>query len=377
MRIGLITGEYPPLQGGVGAYTDVLSRKFTEAGHQVFILTSHHAQQQQPGIPLTRTRSWNYRILRTAQRWANLHQLDVINLQFQTAAFDMSPWVHFLPQVLQTPFVTTFHDLRFPYLFPKAGKLRDWIVMHLARTSEGVIVTNAEDYQRVQHLPQVAVIPIGSNIACTLSPEYDRTAWREKAGAKAEDFVIAHFGFLNHSKGIDILLYALAQINDPHIKLVMIGERLGASDATNIGYAKEVDTLIENLALNDQITWTGYATSQEVSAYLKAADAVVLPYRDGASYRRGSLMAAIEHECAIITTMPAVSVPDFVHGENMLLVPPDNATQLTAAVQELQESSALRERLHQGTAALREQFDWGKIVEATIDLYQQVLGAKS
>src|SRR5690606_9338702 len=124
-------------------------------------------------------------------------------------------------------FVTTFHDLRFPYLFPKAGKLRDWIVMHLAKSSDGVIATNHEDLQALSNL-RSAMIPIGSNILSskTIQPK----SWREKINVTEDEFLLAHFGFINHSKGIDTLLQAIAALNNPRIKLLMIGGRTGASD---------------------------------------------------------------------------------------------------------------------------------------------------
>ena len=40
MKICLITGEYPPMQGGVGDYTHELAKAYIELGHQVVVLTS-------------------------------------------------------------------------------------------------------------------------------------------------------------------------------------------------------------------------------------------------------------------------------------------------------------------------------------------------
>src|SRR5262249_24801174 len=142
--------------------------------------------------------------------WAAREKLDIINIQFQTAAFGMSPVVHFLPDVIRSiPVVTTFHDLRYPYLFPKAGGLRDWIVRHLAKASQGVIVTNHEDCEGLKGLKKVELIPIGSNILQSLPADFDPQCWREKAGAKPGEFLIAYFGLINRSKGLGTLLEAL------------------------------------------------------------------------------------------------------------------------------------------------------------------------
>ena len=39
MRIGLITGEYPPMQGGVGDFTQELGKGLAALGHDVHVIT--------------------------------------------------------------------------------------------------------------------------------------------------------------------------------------------------------------------------------------------------------------------------------------------------------------------------------------------------
>ena len=375
MRIGIITGEYPPMQGGVGAYTQILARYIAHAGHDVFIFSNEQAEEEEKSIHLTNTAAnWNFGTVRAIKHWVRENNLDLVNIQFQTAAYDMSAWLHFLPQLLPVPVITTFHDLRFPYLFPKAGKIRDWIVMHLARQSAGVIVTNHEDYARVNHLPCVQLIPIGSNIATQLPENYNMYTWREQHNINPETTLLAYFGFINESKGVDTLLHALSQLKDDlDIKLIMIGGRTGASDPTNAAYSSKIDSLIEQLNLTDHVLWTGFLPDEQVSAWLKTASLVVLPFRDGASFRRGSLMAAIEHECAIITTRPQAEIPAFQHGNNMFLVPPDNPEQLTDAIRTVSKSTDFGAKLRVGASRLRLEFQWEPITNDTIALFEQVL----
>jgi hypothetical protein len=135
MRIGMITGEYPPMQGGVGAFTHILAGEMAALGHDVLVLSRAKTQNDDPRVDLTpAVQRWGIGSLISARRWAREQQLDVVNVQYQTAAYGMSPFIHYLPDVLRPiPVVTTFHDLLYPYLFPKAGRLRDQIVMRLAR----------------------------------------------------------------------------------------------------------------------------------------------------------------------------------------------------------------------------------------------------
>ncbi len=381
MRIGLVTGEYPPMQGGVGAFAQILARQFVAQGHDVFVFSSREAQNRDHGILLTnQVDQWNLAAVRLLSRWTADLDIDVLNVQFQTAAYNMSAWVHFLPgYIRKTPVVTTFHDLRHPYLFPKAGMLRDWVVMRLARTSQGVIVTNHEDYQRVRGMVNVRMIPIGSNIAVTLPAGFERSIWREKVGAGAGCFLLAHFGFINRSKGIETLLHALALLRDngQSVRLVMIGGRTGSSDPSNAEYAEEIDGLITELALEELTYWTGYLDDAEVGAHFAASDLVVLPFLDGASYRRGSLMAAIAHSTAILTTAPLAEIQLFRHGENLFFVQPGDSAALARAIAQLAAEPQRLRVLRQGAGLLQSEFDWARIASETLAFYEQITGART
>ncbi len=375
MRIGLITGEYPPMQGGIGAYTRILARSIAALGHEVQVLCRVGATEDDPTIQLVPSiPTWDIGSIPTIRRWAR--DLDVVNLQYQTAAFDMSPLVHFLPDVIRsTPVVTTFHDLRFPYLFPKAGRLRDWIVSHLAQASNGVIATNHEDALKLGQLPCAALIPIGSNILKPLGADFAAREWREQAGAGDGDFLLAYFGLINRSKGLVPLLKGLAKLRLEGVpaRLIMMGSA-GSSDPTNAAYVEEINGLIDRLELAPYIQRLGYIEEDSIiGSYLTAADAVVLPFADGASYRRGSLMAAIRYGCPTVTTTPRIHIPTFQDHENLLLVPPDDPHALTHALHRLYESPQLRTRLKQGATALALDFDWSEIAQDTVEFYERVV----
>ncbi|GAB4509458.1 MAG: glycosyltransferase family 4 protein [Anaerolineae bacterium] len=382
MRIGLITGEYPPMQGGVGAYTRVLALTLATQGYDIALLSSTQSRTDlvDSHLDLTHTIArWNMPALYAIRRWAEQKRLDVVSLQFETAAYAMSPWMHYLPDALgKIPVVTTFHDLLVPYLFPKAGRLRDWIVMRLARASAGVIATNHEDMARLQELPNAHLIPIGSNILTDVPTDYNRHSYRQRAGVESGGYLLAYFGFINQSKGVETLLQALSKLraDDLPFHLVMIGGRTGASDPSNAAYAEKIDTIIHNMRLDRYIHWTGFVTDAEVSGFLRASDMVVLPFRDGASYRRGSLMAAIQHGCAIITTHPQVEISTFQDGENMLLVPPNDPAEIVKAIKYLMISPALRYHIILGAQDLNHHFDWQHIAQAHIPVFEAAINQK-
>lgn len=384
MRIGQITGEYPPMQGGVGAFTQELSHALIARGHELFVFTDHRANgSHDDDIQVTAdAHTWGWGALSRVRRWAQAQRLDVVNIQYQAAAYQMAAFIHMLPMRLDNVcVVTTFHDLLVPYLFPKAGPLRYQAVLTLARGSDGVIVTNPGDYERLRTERSIASlrhIPIGSNIAPQLTPDYNRAVWRSALGYLPSDLVVGYFGFLNASKGIETLLHGIhvARGNDLPVKLLMIGGRTGTSDPTNIVYAREIDQLIEDLKLHEHVRWTGYVDGPAVSGHLTACDLIALPYRDGVSFRRGSLMAAIAHGCTIISTHPEVDMPEIVADYHMRLIAPDSPTALAIAVEDLADNPDLRQDMGANARALAEQFSWPRIAADTAGYFEDLHRAR-
>jgi glycosyltransferase involved in cell wall biosynthesis len=382
MRIGLITGEYPPMEGGVGAFTHELATALAALGHEVHILT--HRQATHNGAPnihvAAEVRSWNWAAWAQAQRWAQQNRLEVINLQYEAAAFGkVAPLVHLLPMRLSDfATVITFHDLLVPYLFPKAGALRYQALLSLARSAKGVIVTNVQDEQQLAQARGIAPlrrIPIGSNIAPAPPPDFDRAALRAAHGIPEDGVLIGYFGFLNASKGAACLLRGVAHALGQGVNayLILIGGRTGSSDPSNVHYAESVDDLIARLQLSARVRRTGFIESADVSAHLLACDVLVLPYTDGVSFRRGSFMAGLAHGCPIITTTPALPLPELHHGDQVYFVPPEQPEALGEAIRTLAESPQLRARLSHFARQLAEQFTWTRIAQRTADFFLEVI----
>jgi glycosyltransferase involved in cell wall biosynthesis len=199
--------------------------------------------------------------------------------------------------------------------------------------------------------------------------------WRAALGFQPDDVVIGYFGFLNASKGIDTLLQAvrIALNNKLPVKLLMIGGRTGTSDPVNIVYAQEVDQMVDDLDLNSHIRWTGFVDDQAVSGHLTACDMVALPFRDGVSFRRGSLMAALAHGCAIITTHPQMDVPELISDQQVRMIPAESPTALSIAIEDLAYNPELREELGHQALELAKQFTWETIAVQTAAYFQELL----
>lgn len=393
MRIGLVTGEYPPMEGGVGAFTQEIGKAFAAQNHDVHIITSQSAvpleeyPDRKPGEPYHLGFAQLYPFI-NRWRWPSLarvadlalrYEFDVLNVQYQAAAYNMkSAAINLLPWRLLhvLPVVVTFHDLRLPYLFPKANGLRRTVVNFMAKKAAGVIATNLEDYHSLAQLgietPKLAQIPIGSNIEARPVANGEIKAVRKEFDLTAEDCLLGYFGFLNESKGADTLLEAVSKL-PPKVHLAFIGGRSGSSDeANNEAFFQQLDELIVKLGIEDRVHWTGFVPAHHVSAYLASTDLMVMPYRDGVSLRRGTLMAALAHGRALITTKPSTETPELRHGDNIWFVPVDDVPALAEAIHFLLANADLRQRLGSGATAVADLFTWDKIAASTSDFFERV-----
>lgn len=391
LRVLLISGEYPPEVGGVGDYTQQLSDALRARGYAVSVLTGRKAAPAMSDPQVLRCApGWGWRFWQSAPGLITRLAPTVVHIQYQTGAYGMHPAIDLLPwrlrRLQQRPaIVVTAHDLRLPYLLPKADRLRRWVTTRLLSDADALIVTNAADAAALRsaapagrelYRPPRALtnplwtIPIGSNIAPAPPPGYERAAWRQQHGLRDDEVLIAYFGLLSRTKGVLPLLLTLARL-EPRYRLLIIGGAAPQPDDQR--YAAEVQQLIVAQSLAERVAITGPCAPAEVSAHLLAADLVALPFTDGASYRRGSLLAALAHARPTITTAPTTPLdPPLLDGAHALLLPTADPELLAAAIQRLAAEPMLQARLSAGARALADAFSWPTIAAQHEAVYHTV-----
>jgi glycosyltransferase involved in cell wall biosynthesis len=142
------------------------------------------------------------------------------------------------------------------------------------------------------------------------------------------------------------------------------------STATMILIGSNSDTfrealLSENPALAGRIRATGALQAEEVSLAISSCDVMMQPYPDGVSSRRTSMMAALEHARAIITTTGPFTEPLWQQSHAVSIVRTEDANAFAAAVGALIGNATLRERYATAAKALyASRFDLSHTIEA-------------
>lgn len=299
MRILLITGSFPPMRCGVGDYAASLAEALGKLpGTQVAVLTDVKACTDRPDwnvevFPIVH--GWRIsdlpQILKTVRQWAP----DVVHIQYPTQGYS-DRWLPWLLPILLLLFnittVQTWHE-HFPM-----GSLR--LSLAPAITPGGLIVVRPNyksamsSWQRwlICH-KQFQFIPNASAIPRLELSEAERSAIHQQFASLSEHLVV-YFGFIYAHKGVDLLF----EIVDPagH-HLVLIGE-FNHEDS----YHKLLLQRVQGGPWAGKVTITGFLSEEQAARVLAAADAVVLPFRDGGGLWNTSLHGAMIQGTFVLTT---------------------------------------------------------------------------
>jgi glycosyltransferase involved in cell wall biosynthesis len=182
--------------------------------------------------------------------------------------------------------------------------------------------------------------------------------------------VLLSAGRLEASKGFHVLLRALAAVRD-HGSLegrpwrwVVLGDG---------PYRPLLEALASELGLERYVQFAGRVPDAELHAWHELSTLFVHP----TLYEGSSLVTleAMAHRRAVVASA-AGGIPDKVRpGENGWLVPPGDASALSAAISSaLADPARLAHYGLAGRAIVEREFSWAAAGDATVALYRELLG---
>jgi glycosyltransferase involved in cell wall biosynthesis len=295
----IITCEYPPLSGGVSDHTYLLARALTESGDVVDIWTAP-GESPPPDMPGV-----------TVHVLPSLFGFDALRM-LRRVLRDLPAETRVLVQYVPTGYGWRMMNVGFALLlysqrargleiyFHEVGfRIRDETrlrrkfagVVHLVmnwlavRAATRVFVAIPEWERRigVGSRRPAEWIPVPSNVPDVADPARVDEIRRELL--LRGKTIVGHFGTFGrfHTAVLQPTLTRILD-DDPQRAALLIGRKGAAMRAA----------LIEKRAdLASRIIATGGLEAGEVSAHIAACDILLQPYDDGASARRGSLMAGL------------------------------------------------------------------------------------
>ncbi|HAI70548.1 MAG TPA: glycosyl transferase family 1, partial [Gammaproteobacteria bacterium] len=210
------------------------------------------------------------------------------------------------------------------------------------------------------------VIPLGIAKGRLPEPTFQAQNWATQQWAKQTTRILT-VGRLTYYKGHEILIRAMAQVNNAQLLIVGTGER-----------RQRLENLISELNLAHKIKLLGYCSDAELIALLASCDCFCLPSLERTEAFGVVLLEAMRYAKPIIASaIPGSGVP-WVVKESGRLVPPQDISALTQALQEMVDNLPLRAHLGMGGQQRFQQvFDIKKVAVKTAELYRQVLETES
>lgn len=166
-------------------------------------------------------------------------------------------------------------------------------------------------------------------------------------------------GFVRPYKGLDILLEALpAVLAQQPVHLLIAGEFWN----NEADYRRQISQLeLEAFVTIDN----RYIPDEELSAYLRAADVVVAPYRQAT--QSAVVQLAFGHGRPVITTAVGGLAEAIDHERTGLLVPPDDPQALAKAINRYIHEG-LSQAFRRNIWHARDKFSWEELVEVLMQV---------
>jgi glycosyltransferase involved in cell wall biosynthesis len=203
-----------------------------------------------------------------------------------------------------------------------------------------------------------ALIGLPAGAVRTIYNGVEDTASSAQAGSHRDRTVLA-VGRLHRQKGFDVLLRAVAAVDDVRAILVGDGEERRALEA-----------LAGKLGIGGRVEFTGWV--ERVHERFATADVLALPSRFEAFPM--TILEAMSAGLAVVATDVGSVGEAVVEGETGLLVPPENVEALAAAIAELLDDDVRRIELgRRGRDRVRQLFTAETMARAYEQLYANVI----
>lgn len=185
-------------------------------------------------------------------------------------------------------------------------------------------------------------------IATTITPGMTTNAAARVELGLGDGLIVTLFGRANPERALDHARAAVVALADARRPARLTVLNLGA-DAPPLDTSRGIDVITP-----------GRLSEVELSRYLTASDLVLLPFHDGVSTRRTTLMAALAHGRPVLGLRGRNSDSVLLEhpGALLLTAPGDPSVYADAAVALVADATALRALGEAGRRLYAERFDW-------------------
>jgi len=194
----------------------------------------------------------------------------------------------------------------------------------------------------------------------------ERECIRAEYGFAPEDTVVMYCGRILEVKGARELVQAVINLNDPHIKLLMIGSAISGGNTTT-PYVAEVQKLVEQTG--DRVKFTGYIDNKELYRYYQSADMQVIP----SLWEEAAGLIAIE---GMLSGLPLIvtksgGLVEYATADTAIQIDRENVVvNLEKAIKELVEDTAKREQMREASLKKAKEFPKSRFYNSFVEVFE-------
>jgi len=364
-KIVMVTGSYPPARCGVGDYTSHICGIMASMGADITVITSSFHSIKKTFSPV--------KVLPVISSWHNFNSKNilktitdekpsVVHFQYPNLEYKKNLSFNFLPGMIKKAdpsikIVQTFHE---PIKeLSILGRIRFMINM---RHADGLIFVEKENYNTLPFYlknciknKSVSFIPIGSNIPAVKRDLQLKKKIFNKLKIDTRLKLITTFGFITPVKGYESLL----EVYDPKKEFWV---HIGTKDKKEPYYGHFLK-LAKAQSKLDNIYFTGELPAKQAAVFLASSDACVFPFKEGATPRHGTFLAAAAQGGYVIASHAVKR--GYFKEYNIYYIEPQNQKELRRA---MDFKSTVKK------TSLPLVPSWEKITKKHISFYREISG---
>jgi len=398
-RVAMISYHTSPLAplggrdtGGMNVYVRQLSRELGQRGFQVDVFT----RRQDASSPDVVEAGENVRVVyldagppRPVEK-ARLHQhlaeFEQNLVRFaaeegQEPAYNLlhshywlSGWVALrLQERWGVPHVTMFHTLgevkNRARVTEHEAPLRIRVERRLAQGAGRIVCASEHEKHLLSRLydadpGRVAVVPCGVDL--DLFRPQDKGAARQALGL-SDERIILFVGRIEPLKGIDILINAVAQLEegaDFHVLIV-------GGDKRSQRQVSHLQELASGLGIGERVCFLGAVDHEKLPLYYNAADVCVVP----SYYESFGLVALEAMACGtpVVASRVGGLTGTVKDGETGYLISWRCPEPFAERLELLLGNETLRRRFGESAREVVERYRWTNVAQAVVGLYEELL----
>ena len=383
-RLLIVSGSFPNIRCGVSGHVRIIAERTAVRGdYEVAVLTS--ADEAVDLSAIAGAKAADYTVYPRVTKWsalsrrticAEILQLepDVVHVQNPTAKY--SGWNSWTMSAVVPLLKRMAPSLRVVVMQHDIALSKPWLRRRyrpLLKATDAVTVSNSRDYQAVVDQgisrEKIYLTPVGSHFQIKPAGEQEKIECRRRLGLPEGAKVVVFFGFVLPGRNVDVLIEALGHLRqlgrDVH-GLILGGAHPDAPD-----YYEKLQQQSRQQGLDEHVSWTGFATEQQIADGLAGADVFVsLPQR-GADLRNTSIQSGILAGLPVVTARnERYYVDRDLDQFGCVCVQPRQVNEVAGAIAALLDESPGAEVLAQRATLLEPERIWSKHIEMNCRAYR-------